>query len=282
MTNDRSILITGCSSGIGRCVAEGLKTRGYRVIASARQPQDVEQLAADGFEALSLDLDSSDSIAEAVDKTLEYCGGRLYAIFNNGAYGQPGAVEDLSRETLRRQFETNLFGWHELTCRVIPPMRQAGEGRIIQNSSILGFMTLPYRGAYVASKYALEGLSDTLRLELAGSGIHVSLIQPGPILSRFRENALAKWRENIDAERSYHRDHYQAMLARLEKEGPAMPFTLPPEAVLRKAIHALESPYPKPRYAVTLPTYLFAFLRRLLTSRGMDRLLLRVSGSGQR
>jgi NAD(P)-dependent dehydrogenase (short-subunit alcohol dehydrogenase family) len=278
----KSILITGCSSGIGRCVAEGLKTRGYHVIASARQPQDVAQLAADGFEALPLDLDSSRSIAEAVEKTLEICDGRLYALFNNGAYGQPGAVEDLSRETLRQQFETNLFGWHELTCRLIPVMRQAGEGRIIQNSSILGLMTLPYRGAYVASKHALEGLSDTLRLELAGSGIHVCLIQPGPILSRFRENALIKWRENIDAEHSHHRAHYQAMLARLEIEGPAMPFTLPPEAVLKRVIHALESPRPKPRYAVTFPTYLFAFLRRLLTSRGMDRVLLRVSGKGRR
>ena len=282
MQNNKSVLITGCSSGIGRCVAEGLRERGYRVIASARQARDVESLSDDGFETLSLDLDSSDSINQAVGETLRRCDGRLYALFNNGAYGQPGAVEDLSRETLRQQFETNLFGWHELTCRLIPSMRQAGAGRIIQNSSILGFIALPYRGAYVASKYALEGLSDTLRLELSGSGIHVSLVEPGPILSRFRENALAKWQQNIDAENSYHRDHYLAMLDRLEKEGPAMPFTLPPEAVLKKVIHALESPRPRPRYAVTFPTYLFAVLRRILSSRGMDRALLKVSGEGRR
>ena len=217
MSTPRSILITGCSSGIGYCVARGLKSRGYQVIATARHSADVASLREEGFQALSLDLDRSESILEATEAALDLSGGRLYALFNNGAYGQPGAVEDLSRDTLRRQFETNLFGWHELTCRVIPAMRKAGEGRIIQNSSILGLMSLPYRGAYVSSKYALEGLSDTLRLELTGSGIHVSLIQPGPILSRFRENALAKWRENIDAEHSHHRDHYRSMLARLEK-----------------------------------------------------------------
>lgn len=282
MKNEKSVLITGCSSGIGRCVAAGLKARGYRVIASARQPQDVAALAAEGFTALPLDLDCSASISEAVTETLRMSEGRLFALFNNGAYGQTGALEDLSRETLRRQFETNLFGWHELTCQVIPAMRKQGEGRIIQNSSILGFMTLPYRGAYVASKHALEGLSDTLRLELADSGIHVSLIEPGPILSRFRENALIKWRENVDPEHSYHRDDYRAIRRRLEQKGAAMPFTLPPEAVLKRVIHALESPRPKPRYPVTFPTYLFALLRRLLTSRGMDRVLSRVSGQGRR
>lgn len=282
MSGKKSILITGCSSGIGRCVAEALQARGYRVIATARKPSDVAALQASGLDALRLDLDDSDCIAAAVERTLALCEGRLYALFNNGAYGQPGAVEDLSRDTLRQQFETNLFGWHELTCRLIPAMRAAGEGRIIQNSSILGFMALPYRGAYVASKYALEGLSDTLRLELKGSGIHVSLIEPGPIISRFRANAMVKWRENIDAQHSFHKARYQAMQGRLEKEGPAMPFTLPPEAVLRKVIHALESPHPKPRYHVTFPTHLFALLRRLLGSRALDRILLKVSGEGQR
>ncbi|PVV26541.1 MAG: short-chain dehydrogenase, partial [gamma proteobacterium symbiont of Ctena orbiculata] len=174
ITDEQNILITGCSSGIGLNVAAGLKSRGYRVFASARKEQDVEDLQRRGFEALQLDLDQSSSIDQAVEQLFEQTNGRLYALFNNGAYGQPGAVEDLSREVLLKQFETNLFGWHELTCRVIPTMRSQGEGRIIQNSSILGFITLPYRGAYVASKYALEGLSDTLRLELAGSGVHVS------------------------------------------------------------------------------------------------------------
>jgi len=168
----RTILITGCSSGIGRCVARGLATRGYRVFATARRREDVEHLRAEGLAGLQLDLADSASIAAAVDEVLERTDGHLYALFNNGAYGQPGAVEDLSREVLRLQFETNLFGWHELTNRVLPVMRQQGYGRIIHNSSVLGFVALPFRGAYTASKYALEGLTDTLRLELRGSGIH--------------------------------------------------------------------------------------------------------------
>lgn len=282
MTNQKSVLITGCSSGIGHCVAAGLKNRGYRVFATARKEIDVAGLQRQGFESLQLDLADSHSIDQAVQQLLKATGGRLYALFNNGAYGQPGAVEDLSREVLRQQFETNLFGWHELTCRIIPVMRGQGEGRIIQNSSILGFITLPYRGAYVASKYALEGLSDTLRLELAGSGIHVSLIEPGPIESRFRQNAYAMFLKHIVSRDSVHHQHYEAVMNRLEKQGRVAPFTLPPEAVLKKVTHALESSNPKPRYQVTFPTHLFALLRRLLSSRAMDRTLLKVSGKGRR
>jgi short-subunit dehydrogenase len=282
MNNEKCVLITGCSSGIGHCVASGLKNRGYRVFATARKEADVADLQRQGFESLQLDLDDRSSIDQAVEQLLVTTEGRLYALFNNGAYGQPGAVEDLSREALRQQFETNLFGWHELTCRVIPTMRKQGEGRIIQNSSILGFITLPYRGAYVATKYALEGLSDTLRLELTGSGIYVSLIEPGPIESRFRDNAYVMFKKHIDSEQSVHREYYQSMIKRLEKQGPAAPFTLPAEAVLKKVIHALESNRPKPRYHVTFPTHLFAILRRLLSSRAMDRTLLKVGGSGRR
>ncbi len=280
--SERSILITGCSSGIGRCAAEGLARRGYRVFATARRPENVAALSERGLEALQLDLDDTDSIASAVAQVLERSGGTLYGLFNNGAYGLPGAVEDLSRDALRAQFETNLFGWLELTNHIIPVMRRQGFGRIIQNSSVLGLATLPYRGAYVATKFALEGLTDTLRLELAGSGVHVSLVEPGPIVSRFRNNALRVFQREIDVERSVHRDHYRSMLERLEKEGPAAPFTLPPEAVLKRVIHALESRRPKPRYYVTVPTYLFGTLRRLLSTRMMDRLMLRVSGGGKR
>ncbi len=278
----RAVLITGCSSGIGHACARGLADRGYQVIASARRESDVNRLITEGLEALRLDLDDSDSIAWAMDEVLRRTGGRLYALFNNGAYGQPGAVEDLSRSVLRAQLETNLLGWHELTCRVIPVMRRQGEGRIVQNSSVLGLVTLPYRGAYVASKFALEGLTDTLRLELAGSGIAVSLIEPGPIASRFRANGHEKFRAHIDAEHSVHHQTYRAMEKRLLKKGPAAPFTLPPEAVLGKLIHALESPRPRPRYYVTFPTYLLGNLRRVLSTRGLDRLLLRISGSGSR
>jgi NAD(P)-dependent dehydrogenase (short-subunit alcohol dehydrogenase family) len=274
------VLITGCSSGIGHACAHGLAKRGYRVIASARREADVGRLRTEGLEAVRLDLDDSASIAEGLEAALNLTEGRLYALFNNGAYGQPGAVEDLPRAVLRAQLETNLLGWHELTCRVIPVMRRQGEGRIVQNSSVLGLITLPYRGAYVASKFALEGLTDTLRLELAGSGIHVSLIEPGPITSRFRANAHAKLREHIDLEHSIHRDKYLAAVQRLAKEGPAAPFTLPPEAVLAKLLRALESPRPKPRYFVTFPTHVFGFLRRALSSRAMDRVLRLVSRGG--
>jgi NAD(P)-dependent dehydrogenase (short-subunit alcohol dehydrogenase family) len=242
-----SVLVTGCSSGIGLTVARGLDAKGYRVFATARAEADVERLASEGLEALQLDLEDEKSIESALNEVLNRTGGRIYALFNNGAYGQPGAVEDLTTDVLRRQFETNLFGWHELTRRVLPVMRAQGSGRIIQNSSVLGFVSLAYRGAYNASKYALEGLSDTLRLELHDSDIYVSLIEPGPITSRFRENAYRKWQENIDAEHSAHREQYRIMEGRLTKEGPAAPFTLPPEAVLKRVLHALESPRPKAR-----------------------------------
>jgi len=280
--SEKTVMVTGCSSGIGRCVALGLKERGYRVFATARRAADLRSLQEAGLETLELELADPSSIAATVEQLLAATGGRLYGLFNNGAYGQPGAVEDLSREVLRQQFEVNLFGWHELTCRLLPVMRRRGEGRIIQNSSVLGLVALPYRGAYNASKYALEGLSDTLRLELTGSGVHVSLIEPGPIESRFRANGFAAFKANIDAQHSVHRDNYRAMERRFTTEGPVAPFTLPPEAVLEKVIHALESPRPKPRYYVTVPTYLLGWLRRVLSSRQLDRVLLNVSGGGRR
>ena len=275
----KSVLITGCSSGIGYCVAQGLKARGYRVFATARKAEDVARLVAEGLEALQLDLRDSASIEQTVDEVLRRTDGELYALFNNGAYGQPGAVEDLKREVLREQFETNVFGWLELTNRVLPVMRRQGHGRIVMNSSVLGLIALPFRGAYNASKFAIEGLSDTLRIELRGSNIHVSLVEPGPITSRFRANAFEKLKQNIDTEHSYWREKYQGAIKRLTKEGPAAPFTLPPEAVLKKVVHALESERPRARYYVTFPTYLFGYLRRLLSSRMLDAVLARVSKS---
>jgi short-subunit dehydrogenase len=272
----RPILITGCSSGIGYCVAHGLKKRGYSVFATARKPADVDRLQQEGLESLVLDLNDSQSIYQAVQTVLEQTGGRLYGLFNNGAYGQAGAVEDLSREALCQQFETNLFGTHELTCQVLPVMRQQGEGRIIQNSSILGMVVLPYRGAYNASKFALEGLSNTLRLELAGTGIYVSLIEPGPITSRFRANSHILFNKYIDAENSIHQKAYLKMEQRLTEEGAVVPFTLPPEAVFKKVIHALESKRPQSHYYVTFPTYLFTTLKWLLPTRTMDWLLQRI------
>jgi len=272
----KAVLITGCSSGIGFCCAEGLKARGYRVFATARKAEDVRRLQEQGFESCRLDIADGDSIREGVEQVLDATGGRLYGLFNNAGFGQPGAVEDLSRTALREQFETNVFGTVELSNMVLPVMRGQGEGRIIINSSVLGFAAMAYRGAYNASKYALEGFADTLRLELEGSGVYVSLVEPGPIHSRFRDNAYALYLKNIEPETSYHRNQYQKMEARLLKQGPSTPFTLGPEAVLEKLVHALEAKKPKARYYVTFPTYLFAYLKRILPTGWLDEILRRV------
>ncbi|WP_338074011.1 SDR family NAD(P)-dependent oxidoreductase [Halomonas alimentaria] len=224
----RSLLITGCSSGIGHAAAHAMAERGWRVFATARKAEDVARLREEGFEALTLDLDSSASIEAAVASVAQRTGDTLTALFNNGAYGQPGAVEDLSRDVLRQQLETNLLGTHELTTRVLPMMRAQGHGRIVHNSSVLGFAALPYRGAYVCSKFALEGLTDTLRQELLGSGIHISLIQPGPITSRFRENAHRAFRANIDTRHSAHAETYHKVEARLASQDGKGAFTLGP------------------------------------------------------
>lgn len=278
---ERSVLITGCSSGIGRCLADGLKARGYRVFATARKPADVAALADAGFDAVSLDLASSESIRAAVASALGRSGHRLYALVNNAGFGQPGAVEDLTREALAAQFDANLFGPHELTARLLPVFRAQNAGRIVQISSLLGIVCMPYRGAYNASKFALEALSDTLRLELRGTGIHVSLIEPGPIATNFRANARAAYHTRIAAMGSPHRAQYQAVERRLNADAPA-PFTLPPTAVLQKVIHALESSRPRARYPVTVPAHLFTWLRRVLPTRALDRLLAVVSGGGMR
>ncbi len=275
-TDAKTILITGCSSGIGLDAARQLKNKGYRVFATARKAVDVEQLEKDGFEALQLDLMDSASIQHAVTQILEKTGGRLDALFNNGADGQPGAVEDLTRDVLRRQFEVNLFGTHELTNLIIPVMRAQGHGRIIYNSSLLGFVALKYRGAYNSSKFALEGLVDTLRLELRDTEIYPVLIEPGPILTKFRENAFGLFAANINIETSAHKNTYTRLSEKLQTEGAVVPFTLGPEAVTKKLIKALESPKPKARYYVTFPTYLFAYLKRLLPDYLFDKILTRI------
>lgn len=276
MTQPKTVLITGCSSGIGYTTAIELKNRGHNVIASARKVEDITRLQQEGFIAVQLDLAESASIQKAVQEALELSDHKIDVLFNNAAFGQPGAVEDLSREVLKFQFETNVFGTHELTNQLIPFMRKQGHGRIIYNSSVLGLVAMTYRGAYNASKFALEGLADTLRLELHGSNISVSLIEPGPILSNFRQNSFALYKRNIAADNSFHKDTYKAMEERLQKEGAAVPFTLPAKAVADKVIHAVESDCPKIRYYVTFPTYLFAFLKRILPASWLDNLLRRV------
>jgi short-subunit dehydrogenase len=272
----KTVFITGCSTGIGYTTAVELKKRGHKVICSARKKEDVFRLQKEGFETLQLDLADSNSIQQAVKQLILMCDGKVDALFNNGAFGQPGAVEDLSREVLTHQFETNFFGPHELTNLIIPLMRKQGYGRIIYNSSVLGFVAMKYRGAYNASKFALEGLADTLRIELYDTNIHISLIEPGPITSQFRKNAFSLYKKNIDPSISFHKETYLAMEDRLQKEGPAAPFTLPAEAVAKKVIHALESKRPKIRYYVTFPTYLFGFLKRIFPAALLDVFLRKV------
>lgn len=278
----KSIIVTGCSSGIGYHVARRLAGRGYQVFSTARKATDVKRLQEQGMTSLRLDLASEKSVQAAFDEVMEATGGELYAVFNNGAYGQPGAVEDLSRAALRKQFETNLFGTQQLTNLALKVMREQGYGRIIHNGSLLGLVALNYRGAYVATKFALEGLSDTLRLELRGSDIHVSLIEPGPVQSRFRQNAFQAFLKNIDRENSIHRAAYAAQEWRFKKEGAVAPGTLGPEAVYRKVLHALEHPRPKARYYVTWPTYVLASLKWLLPVAGMDRLMSHIGAGEQK
>ncbi|MGA9442106.1 MAG: SDR family oxidoreductase [Methyloceanibacter sp.] len=266
----RSILITGCSSGIGLAAATVLKDRGWRVFATARAREDLARLKDEvGVESLYLDYTEPDSIAATASHVLAATGGALSALFNNGAYGQAGAVEDVPVHAVRTQFETNVIGWHDLTCRVIPAMRAQGHGRIVQCSSVLGLVAAPYRGVYAASKFAVEALSDALRIELKGSGIDVSIIEPGPIATRFVETAIKHYKRNVDMENSAHCDIYRVRLAKME-DGGQMAFKLEPDAVCRKLVHALEAKRPKTRYYVTVPTYTGAFLRRVLPARALD------------
>jgi NAD(P)-dependent dehydrogenase (short-subunit alcohol dehydrogenase family) len=260
---ERTIFMTGCSSGIGLASARMMKDRGWRVIATARTHDDLARLRRDtGVDALQIELSEPASIAACVDEALALSGGRIDAVFNNAAYGQVGAVEDLTTDILRRQFEVNLFGQHEITRRVLPVMRRQGHGRIVQCSSVLGLMAAPLRGAYCASKFALEALSDSLRMELDGSGVHVSLIEPGPIRTRFVEHALSNFVKTVDIESSPHRAVYEARLARMQQGGNNM-FKLEPEAVARKLVHAVESAHPRARYYVTTPTYVAGAMKRV-------------------
>ena len=273
----KSVLITGCSSGIGYDAAFGLQKRGWRVFATCRKEADCQRLVQSGLESYRLDYADESSIADGFRETIERTGGTLDALFNNGAYAMPGAVEDLPRDALREIFETNLFGYHDLTRRAVRVMRSQGHGRIVNNSSILGFCALPMRGAYIATKHALNGLTDTLRLELKSANIEVILIEPGPITSRIRENSRQHFERWINWENSVWAESYRNRLRpRLygEKYAPDR-FELPASAVTSKLIRALESRSPKPRYYVTTPTYIVGFLKRILSTGRQDKFLLR-------
>lgn len=268
-----SILITGCSSGIGYDAAHGLAARGWRVFATCRKQTDCDRLMAQGLESFQLDLADEASIAQAVAEVTRRTGGTLDALYNNAAFACPGAVEDIPRAALREIFEINLFGTHDLTRRIIPIMRAQGHGRIINCSSVLGMVGMTWRGAYVATKFALEGLTDVLRIEMSNTPIKIILIEPGPITSSIRKNAIPHVEKWIDWKSSARAAEYEPLIARLYTDSGPDRFELPASAVTKKLIHALESPRPRPRYYVTLPTYVAGIGRRLLSTLWLDRLL---------
>ncbi|MEQ1962007.1 SDR family oxidoreductase [Xenorhabdus khoisanae] len=252
----KAILITGCSSGIGLAAAKTLHQRGYRVLAACRKPDDLAHMRELGFEPIELDLDDKESVERAAKTVIELTNGRLFGLFNNGGFGVYGPLESISREQMEKQFSTNFFGTHQLTCLLLPAIRAYGAGRIVQTSSVMGLLSTPGRGAYAASKYALEAWSDALRGELAKTGIKVSLIEPGPINTRFTENV-----------NQTQQDHP------VENPSLASRFTLMPEDVVSKLIHALESPNPKLRYSVTLLTHVVKVSRRILPERWLDKIV---------
>lgn len=269
----RTIIVTGASSGIGAYCARALKADGWRVFATARKPEDIAALESDGIEAFYLDYREARSIEALVTSVLERTGGQLDALFNNGAYGQPGAVEDLPVAALREQFEANVFGWHDLTRRVMPAMRRQGHGRLVHCSSILGLTPVPFRGAYAGSKHAIEGLMLCMHQELQGSGIHVSLIEPGPVTSKIASNGLVWFLKNIDYENSVHRLAYKAQLERLRAGGSTSRLKPGPEVVYVALRHALLSRRPRPHYVVTVPARIGVILKRILPAAMLYRLL---------
>lgn len=275
MMTQKSILITGCSSGIGYDAAHGLRAAGWRVFAACRQQVDCDRLAAEGLETVQLDYIDEASITAALTHVLAQTGGTLDALFNNGAYACPGASEDLPRGALREIFEANVFGWHDLTRQVIPVMRAQGHGHIVNCSSVLGLVVAPWRSAYNSTKFALEALTDTLRIEMRDTNIKVVLIEPGPVTSDIRKNAIPHFEKWIDWENSPRADQYRATLnKRLYKNSDKKDtFELPPSAVTAKLLRALNSANPKPRYYVTTPTYIMGTLRRILPSRALDWVL---------
>lgn len=277
------ILITGCSSGIGLATACLLHEQGYRVIASCRHAKDLPRIAAYGFfHCLALDLADSRCIEQAWKTLMNLTDNRLFALFNNGAFGLPGALEDISREALEYQFNTNVFGTHQLTQLAVKHMLEQGYGRILHNSSVLGYTAMSLRGSYNASKFALEGLAATQRLELFSDPVDIILLQPGPIMSQFRQNAFKHYQHWVSQKPSRYEHIYQHMIARLTAETATAPFTLPAEVVAQVVLKALQTKQPKIQYRITLPSKVFYLLRRLLPAGWLDRILILVSGGGKR
>jgi len=269
-----NVLITGCSSGIGKATAIYLKEQGYRVFATTRDQKDVEELKALGFDAYILDVTSKESISSAIKNILKDSSGVIDVLFNNAGYGQPGAIEDLTTQSLKEQFNTNVFGLHEVTIQVLNIMKAQGYGKIIQHSSVLGLISLKFRGAYNASKYAIEGLTDTLRLELMGTNIQVTLLNTGPVTSDFRKNAKIKLTNNVDIEKSRFKDIY---IKNLDSKKSDVPFNLPSIEVAKIVEKIIIAKKIKPRYYITKATYILGYLKRILSTNMLDKVLSRIS-----
>ncbi len=270
----RSVLITGCSTGIGRATARMLKERGWTVVPTARKAEDLEALHTEGFDAIELDVACSDSVQAAAAQVLEQTGGELGALVNNAGFGQPGAMEDLTREAMEYQFQVNVFGMQELTNALIPTFRQQAAGRIVNISSVVGRMSVPFLGIYSASKFAMEAMSDALRIELRGSGVGVSLVEPGPIITHFRNTTVGLAEQQSEQVKSVFNEFYfRELKKRRDSQKQVGLINRPPEDVGKKIIHALESSRPKRRYCVTLPAYLGSVMRRAAPYALTDRIL---------
>ncbi len=266
------MLVTGCSSGIGAATARVLRERGWNVIPTARKPADLDKLKSEGFTPVALDVTDTASVKRCAEETLKLTGGRLGGLVNNAGFGQAGAVEDLTRDVLKYQFEVNLFGMQDLTNQLVPTFRKQGWGRIVNISSVLGRVSLPYYGSYSATKFAMEALADAMRIELLGSGVGIMLIEPGPIVSEFRHNAAARAQESLDLKNEQRGQYYQHEIERrIRQQKKPDFFTKPPEAVAAKIVHALESTHPKRRYCVTVPAYIGSFIARFLPPALLDR-----------
>ena len=266
-------MITGCSTGIGLETAKYLKEQGIKVYPTVRDSKDLAILKVFGFEnAMKLDVTNSDEITLVIEKVLEL-DGKIDIWFNNAGYGQAGALEDVTTHFLREQFETNVFGLHECTRQIIPIMRKQGNGKIIQHSSVLGLVSLFGRGAYNASKYAIEGLTDTLRLELKGTNIYPILLNTGPITSDFRKNAMRTLQENVDIENSIFKENY---LKNLAKEKSKVPFNEEAISVAKVVHEIILKENPKPRYYITKATTLLGYLKRVLSTSALDRILSKI------
>jgi len=267
----KAVLITGCSTGIGRATAEHLAARGWRVYATARRPETIADLRNRGCEVLALDVCDEASIRGAVD-TVVAAEGAVGVLVNNAGYGQEGTVEEVPMEEVRRQFETNVFGLVRLTQLALPGMRRQHWGRVINVSSMGGRLTFPGGGVYHATKHAVEAISDALRFEVRGFGVDVVVIEPGPIKTQFEDTSL----DSMDAASDSHVSPYaefNASVAERVRGTYKGPMAAGPEAVARAIERAVSAKHPRTRYPVTAAARLLMLTRRILPDRAWDAML---------